>query len=351
MISLPDERVGPYLRALRAGLSALAPNTDHPDPLALDTHLQALDPSLSTTLLLPARLDPGSGLPDATWMDRARAEVAAAQHVRPTEPARIDAIRAADPELAERLTGRSKLLAWLATRPLAPDMWVEARLVRRGEGRAAAGRRVRVTLDRRVPRVGWVRLRVDVDDPAARGAVVRAYTRQDGVDLEPGFAELLARHVVSPLAGLHEIIRSATDLRIHRLSRGILGPFWFPGGPEVAEAPAWVCTRVSRSSARKSVHARITTPSPSLCSRRIPTWGPSAVATSRCPPIASTPLAPGFGSASGSRMWWASPPEATPERPTHRRRLCGGHAPESAPARAAGPGASCGGRARCVPLG
>ncbi len=240
MISLPYERVGPYLRALRAGLSALAPNTDHPDPLALDTHLQALDPSLSTTLLLPARLDPGSGLPDATWMDRARAEVAAAQHVRPTEPARIDAIRAADPELAERLTGRSKLLAWLATRPLAPDMWVEARLVRRGEGRAAAGRRVRVTLDRRVPRVGWVRLRVDVDDPAARGAVVRAYTRQDGVDLEPGFAELLARHVVSPLAGLHEIIRSATDLRIHRLSRGILGPFWFPGGPEVAEAPAWV---------------------------------------------------------------------------------------------------------------
>ncbi|MDP7112416.1 MAG: hypothetical protein QGH45_10645 [Myxococcota bacterium] len=75
-MELPRERIGPYTRALQAGVDALAPNDDHvPLPRTL-AHLQALDPALSGDLLLPGEVDDRSGLPAFVWMERALAEQA-----------------------------------------------------------------------------------------------------------------------------------------------------------------------------------------------------------------------------------------------------------------------------------
>ena len=73
-MELPSERVGPYLRALLAGLEALAPNEDFVPLEEAAAHLRALDPANGGALLLPAEVDDGSGLPSFGWLERARAE-------------------------------------------------------------------------------------------------------------------------------------------------------------------------------------------------------------------------------------------------------------------------------------
>lgn len=238
-MALPDARVGPYIRALRGGLRCLAPDRDYPWSETLDGHLHALDPALSRTLLLPARVDAYSGLPDLSWMDRVRAEQAAAAQMQALDPARIARIQDADPDLAERLQGRAALLAWLEDRPISLNYHHKAELVRAGVGRRAEGRCIRVTMDRRIPQAGWTRIRVDLEVAADRaGALV---DRVDGrvVFLRPGVVDLLSRHVWSPLPGLHQLLTSLGNLAIRRLSRGTVGPFWFPGGPTPSDAPAW----------------------------------------------------------------------------------------------------------------
>jgi hypothetical protein len=239
MIELPERRVGPYIRALRAGLRALAPDRDHASFEELDVHLESLDPAISTSLLLPAQVDAMTGLPDISWMDRVRAERAAADEVRPTDPKRIAAIRSADPVLARRLTGRVQLLEWLKGRRLAQDFAVEAAVIRRGKDRGAAGRRVRITMDRRLPRAGWTRVRLEVDTPERHDGVIVQREAGRVVTLHGGFSDLLARHAFSPLAGLHRILSDVTGQTIHRLSRGVIGPFWFPGGPQPTPGVDW----------------------------------------------------------------------------------------------------------------
>ena len=238
MTTLPDHRVGPYIRALRAGVRILAPDADHVSAAALGVHLEALDPHVSGPLLLPGRIDLRSGLPNLAWMDRVRAERDASVGVRATDPKRVEAIRRTDPELAERLMGRVRMLGVVGQHALVPELQVQAQMVRRGEGRNADGRRVRITLDRRIPGAGWTRIRVEADNPE-QGRVVRSVGLGGDVVLQAGFADLLARHVVSPLAGLHGVLREVAGLQVHRLSRGVLGPFWFPGGPEPEGAPEW----------------------------------------------------------------------------------------------------------------
>ena len=71
---LPPARVGPYLRALAAGLHSLAPHEDFVPLAAAEAHLHALDPALSGALLGPAEVHPLSGLPAFPWMERALAE-------------------------------------------------------------------------------------------------------------------------------------------------------------------------------------------------------------------------------------------------------------------------------------
>ena len=240
MIVLPEERAGLYLRALRAGLRVLAPGQDHPPLEHLDAHLHALDPAVSETLLLPAQIDVHTGLPSLSWMDRVRAEQSASEQVRPLDPQRIEAIRDADPALTRRLRGRLQLLAWLRDRPLSREFCAVAEVVRQGEGRHAEGRRVRVTLDRRSPGAGWIRLRVDLNASRNRADMVLRRAAGSAIVLEDGFEDLLARHVMSPLPGVHSILSAGCGLHIHRISRGTLGPFWFPGGPAPRDPPEWV---------------------------------------------------------------------------------------------------------------
>ncbi|HCH62035.1 MAG TPA: hypothetical protein DFR83_04465, partial [Deltaproteobacteria bacterium] len=223
----------------RAGLQVLAPGRDHPALGPLDAHLHALDPVLSETLFLPAYVDPQTGLPALSWMDRVRAEQLASQQTRLVDLHRIDAIRNADPVLARRLAGRRQVVAWLEGRIISQEFGVVAELVRRGEGRRAAGHRVRITLDRRIPRAGWTRLRVDVDARSDRASDIFQRIEGASVVLQEGFVALLSRHVVSPLPGVHSILNGLGALSVHRLSRGTIGPFWFPGGPLPEDVPEW----------------------------------------------------------------------------------------------------------------
>jgi len=172
-------------------------------------------------------------------MDRVRAERDASRQVRPTDPRRVAAIAHTDPVLAERLTGRIRLLEILGDRPLVPELAVTAHVVRRGEGRRNAAKQVRVVLDRRIPGVGWTRIRLDVDTSADDVPDVFGSGSEHSVMVKPGFAELLSRHAISPLGGLLAVLMDVVGLRIHALSRGVIGPFWFPGGPVLNGMPAW----------------------------------------------------------------------------------------------------------------
>ena len=234
-LKLPDSRTAVYVRALRAAVHALAPDADHVPAIATDTHLHALDPALSGPLLLPAVIDAGTGLPSSGWLDRVRAEREAVQGSRTVDDARIERVSRADPELGARLRGRRDLMAWLAARPLLPDLSVDGRVLRDDED----GLVVQLTVDRRLEGAGWVRLRADVVDPRLPGPAIAGIDRSGGVALRPGLAELLARHTISPLPGVYSILTEVAGLQVRRVSRGCIGPFWFPGGPMPEDAPAW----------------------------------------------------------------------------------------------------------------
>lgn len=235
-LSIPPQRVGPYLRALRAGLHALALDADFSPLPTLDAHLAALDPAVSGPLLAPASVDPHTGLPDATWMARAVAERAALIERPPPSPERVARIAAHDPELAARLEGRIGLARHLRHHELLPELSVSARVVRRA---GPVLERVRAVVDRRLPGAGLVRLRVDVGPTGAPGEVV-ARVQPDGTAvLQPGVAELLVRHIRTPLLLLNAVLQDVLEAPVLRVSVGFVGPFWFPGGPTDARAPAW----------------------------------------------------------------------------------------------------------------
>ena len=75
-MKLAPERAGPYARALRVALEALAPNEDHVPLAAASRHLRALDPAVSGTLLTPAEVVDATGMPAYPWMERVEAEAA-----------------------------------------------------------------------------------------------------------------------------------------------------------------------------------------------------------------------------------------------------------------------------------
>src|SRR5262245_27051484 len=100
-MELPPERVGPYVRALMAGLTALAPSEDHvPLSAALD-HLAALDPTNGGALLAPGEVWPRTGMPTYSWLERARSEAEFAARGTGPEPSEAELVRvhALDPEL------------------------------------------------------------------------------------------------------------------------------------------------------------------------------------------------------------------------------------------------------------
>jgi hypothetical protein len=237
-LHLPAARAGPYLRALAAGLHALAPH-DAFVPLGEALHhLQALDPALSGDVLAPGEVDPRSGMPAWTWLERARAEagLALAPGAAEGEPDPQDLARAAalDPALGARLAARAALHRFLRGGPLLPMTRLSAAL--RREGRTAD---VLLTYDRVAPDGRWLRLRVDLAMPPAR---LRdgTFTRREGarLDAAPGVQHLLTRHATTPLLALQASVEAALEGPVVGLTRGAVGPFWFPGLALPADAPA-----------------------------------------------------------------------------------------------------------------
>ena len=239
--ALPSDRCAVYVRALRAAVYALAPDADHVPAEATDTHLHALDPAVSGPLLLPATIDTVTGLPSSSWLDRVRAERDALHQTQAIDADRIARASQADPQLAARLQGRRRLMDWLSGRSLLPDLAVGAKVLR-DDG---SQRVVQLTVDRRLDGAGWIRLRADVVDTRQTAGVVARMDEAGRILLRAGLGELLTRHTISPLPGVYGILTEVAGLRVRRLSRGCIGPFWFPGGSVPDHAPEWASQGLS----------------------------------------------------------------------------------------------------------
>ncbi len=186
---MPVARVGPYLRALQAGLYALAPDDDYTPLRAMVEHLDALHPDVSGELLAPAEVDDRSGLPAFTWMERAVAEQVVArggERESGVVSARVDRL---DPELGRRMRWRQTLHAHLRRARLVPPSRLTA-VVRRMQPTTDFS----LIYDRMMPGAGWMRLRVEMSGHAGwQGELLRV--QDDGrVRFDPGLQHLLARH-------------------------------------------------------------------------------------------------------------------------------------------------------------
>lgn len=212
--------VGPYVRALSSALHQAAPNAIFPPLAQLQGLLRALDPFVSGPVLLPAKVDDRSGLPSWTWVERVHAHMGT--DAAPLDERQIADAERLDPALAARLRGRRDLHAHLAQHPILPLRAVQARLERRGPPH-----RVRIVSDRVAADGRWLRTTVGLEatsDDFAAGRVDRAR-----VTLDPGVAHLLGRHASSPLVAVHAQLAAIVRGDVFEVSRGIVGPLWFPG--------------------------------------------------------------------------------------------------------------------------
>ncbi len=237
MMQLPEGRIGPYLRAFRAGLEALAPHGDYVPLAELLTLLEALDPACSGPLLLPAELDLQAGLPSLNWVERARAEQAQARTGDDgTDPSEDEIERAygLDHKLGARLEARRRLHRLLRRQDLLPGSRLEA-VLRRMDGAP----HVEIWFDHLAAGSAWERLRVEVVAPVSlnEGGAVEVRGRHQ-VAVHPGLRHLLARHAPTPLVALHHQLQEGLGGRVVRLSRSCVGPFWFPGVPLPPGVPA-----------------------------------------------------------------------------------------------------------------
>jgi hypothetical protein len=230
------ERPGPYLRALRAGLQALAPHSDFV-PLALaDATLHALDPALSGTILAPAEAEAATNMPSFAWLTRARAEQALVSRGGPAEPGLMARARQLDPTLAARLEARARLHAFLAVHPLLPATSLHVDLARVTPDPVFA-----LTYDRVAPDGRWSRVRARVrGNGRSRRHGPLVVVGRTGVSVEPGLQHLLTRHFATPLLVLREQLAVACGVEVERLSRTWIGPYWTPGCDLPPEAPAGV---------------------------------------------------------------------------------------------------------------
>ncbi len=218
---LVRERAGPYIRALRSALHALAPDRDHVPLAAALHHLAALDPALSGTVIAPAEVEVGTGMPSFTWMERVVAEGAVRREAMADEQ-RLRRAEALDGVLGARLRARAALREHIEDGELLPVSRLQARL-RRVEGR----RDWSLAYDRIAPDGRWVRVRVTLNDVGSGGPL--DVDRRGRALVDPGLQHTLARHFATSVVALREVIADAAGGRAERVSRGILGPFWFPG--------------------------------------------------------------------------------------------------------------------------
>ncbi|MCO4771858.1 MAG: hypothetical protein KDA24_17635 [Deltaproteobacteria bacterium] len=219
--ALEKGRAAGYLGALRAGLEALAPNADYvPLREALAT-VDVLHPKVIGSLADPAEVDERSGLPSLSWVFRASGALGAAEPVPAEDLARAMRL---DPAIGERMAARSRL-ADRRSAPLLPTSRLRGAVRRRG-----ATTDFVLTFDRMTPDGLWMRMRVDLTGPAGwedRGPV---RLNPDGsVDLHEGLSHLMGRHLLTAIGALCLQLQDGTGALVTRLSRGVVGPFWFPG--------------------------------------------------------------------------------------------------------------------------
>ncbi len=227
MIELSTARAEGYLRALGTAVHALAPGDECVPAAAVLHHLEALRPSLSGDVLGPWGADVGTGMPTFDWMQRASAEAALAFDDDDPSEQMIRRAETLDPALGRRMRDRTRLHGHLRSGPVLPVRDVVAALVTRSEVV-----RFRVHYDRLLADGRWLRLMVEIELDLPLGSEIKGPLRMDGdtrVVVDDGVRHLLSRHLTSPLGVFVEQVEAGLDVTIPRCSRGIVGPFWFPG--------------------------------------------------------------------------------------------------------------------------
>lgn len=227
-MNLPAERVGPWLRALSAALDAAAPGQEFVSLAAARTHLAALDPALSGELLLPAEVDPQSGMPALAWMTRA----SAAQRLAPPRQQASPEIAAREPALAARLVARARLHAHLEHAELLPALELRPRLRRLGDCTEAT-----LVFDALGADGCWVRTRVELRNRLGTDLGLVRVQGASRVQLADGAVDLFARHLSTPLPLLRAALQSVVEGEVSSVSRGTIGPFFAPGGAWPDSAP------------------------------------------------------------------------------------------------------------------
>lgn len=223
---LPQARVGAYVRALVAGLEALAPNRDWPPHAELSAHFRALDPVLSGELLAPAELDPRTGMPAFPWVERVSAEaVVAGERPELREDHELQRIAALDADLARRIRWRRDLHRHLRHHDVLPPSRAQAR-ARRLQSRTE----IVIDVDRVLPDGRWVRIGLVLAGPTGRTDLGAAKVGNQGrIDLDEGVLHLIMRHSSVPLLALRAQVAAITEGWVPRVTRATVGPFWFPG--------------------------------------------------------------------------------------------------------------------------
>lgn len=226
---LPDPRVGTYLQALKAGLQALAPNTDFVSLAEGLSHLTLLEPAVSGGTFLPAEVNTQSGMPGFVWMERVLAEQTLALESSPEQEATdydIQRAQQLDPILGERMQWRRQTQRILRKAAVLPRTRLDV-VIKRLKGETM----ITATFDRMEVMGHWVRIRLDLSAPVGQ-TVMGPITLQDRTQLivDPGFEHLLTRHSQTPFVALKEALEEVTPVStITRLARSQIGPFWFPG--------------------------------------------------------------------------------------------------------------------------
>lgn len=252
---LPDERVGPYVRALVRGVDRLAPHLDWPPHAELTAQLRALDPDLSGGLLAPAEVDPRTGMPAFPWIERVSAEaVVAAERPETRSDAALEHVARLDADLARRLRWRRDLHAHLLAHPVLPPSRASAR-ARRLERTTE----ILVAIDRVLPDGIWQRTHLVLAAPAGRTDLGAARVGAQGrIHLDEGLLHLVSRHATVPLLALRAQVAAVTEGVVRRVSRGRVGPFWFPGIALPAGVPGAIaeglCLHLSHEVVGDEVH-------------------------------------------------------------------------------------------------
>ena len=225
-MQLPRERVGPWVRALRAAANALAPDEGWVPLAEILAHLDALDPALSGDLLLPAEVMPATGMPSYGWLSRAVAEATVDRSADPAlDPvdAELARVRALDPALGERMARRRALHRHLRSSQILPTTRLHGAVRRKAPTLDLVLRYDRIAPDGR-----WQRIGFELRSGSERVPDGLYLSGEDRVGVDEALLHLLTRHFATGLLSLHAQLEAATGVKVVHLSRGWLGPFWWP---------------------------------------------------------------------------------------------------------------------------